>query len=339
MTAAQQNRATFVAAPLAALALAIALLAAPAAQAQEQILGDLRVRAPGVVHIGGYWIHLLGVRGPGAHGATQFRQEGHAEDVCTTGGVPYQCGLISQGALARLSSGQYYTCELSQFPGDPRHWGVCRPYSSVDRAAVPGAISLNRAWVRSGWAMADTTYTDVFAADEAEARAAGLGLWAGDPPVLPGGLDGPVTGPATVADGNTLRVAGAEVRLYGIDAPELFQDCRFEAGGSRWSYSCGIQARAALIRMTMGANVYCAPEPVDGDNRSYGRCWPANDAGDGPRADTLSFNEQMMRQGWALADRAVTDEFLPLQFEANRDNVGMHGGPRTTPANWRRGQR
>jgi endonuclease YncB( thermonuclease family) len=34
-----------------------------------------------------------------------------------------------------------------------------------------------------------------------------------------------VTGLATVIDGDTLVIAGERIRLEGIDAPELHQDC------------------------------------------------------------------------------------------------------------------
>ena len=38
-----------------------------------------------------------------------------------------------------------------------------------------------------------------------------------------------VSGPAAVIDGDSLRVAGVEVRLHGVDAPEGRQTC--ERGG------------------------------------------------------------------------------------------------------------
>jgi len=35
----------------------------------------------------------------------------------------------------------------------------------------------------------------------------------------------------------------------------------------------------------------------------------------------------------------VTDEFVPLELEANRRDIGLHLGGRVAPFNWRRGQR
>jgi endonuclease YncB( thermonuclease family) len=42
-----------------------------------------------------------------------------------------------------------------------------------------------------------------------------------------------VTGLASVIDGDTIAVAGERVRLEGIDAPELHQDCT--AYGQQWA--------------------------------------------------------------------------------------------------------
>ena len=319
-----------------------AALALPAATvAQDQISGELRIRAPGVVHVGAYWVHLLGVRAPGTLGASQYRQEGYAEDFCEIEGAAFQCGLIAQGELARLSAGIVYLCELQHFIGDPRHWGICRPYDPFRRNLIEGP-SINQTWVQTGWALADTTYTDEFAADEAIARAAGRGLWAlaqDAPLALSPDMPAQVSGPATVVDGNILEVAGINLRLFGIDAPELFQSCTFISPDRSWSYGCGLQSRAALIRMTMGKNVFCLREEAARDTRNLGRCWEANAAGDGPAEEAESFNEWMVRTGWAMAYRAVTDEFVPLELEANRRDIGLHLGGRVAPFNWRRGQR
>jgi endonuclease YncB( thermonuclease family) len=329
-----------VAARATALALLASFTAAGFAEAQD-IPGEIRVRGPGVVNVGAYWVHLLGVRAPGTHGATQYRQEGYAEDLCEIDGVPFQCGLIAQGELARLSAGIVYLCELQHFDGDPRHWGICRPYDPFRRQIAEGP-SINQTWVQSGWALADPTYTDAFVGDEAEARAAGRGLWATAPdaPLAPKpDMPAQISGPATVVNGNVLSIGGVEVRLFGIDAPELFQSCTFISPDRSWSYGCGVQSRAALIRMTMGKSVYCVREEAARDTRALARCWEANAAGDGPADGAESFNEWMVRTGWALAYRGVTDEFVPLELEANRRDIGLHLGGRVAPFNWRRGHR
>ena len=36
-------------------------------------------------------------------------------------------------------------------------------------------------------------------------------------------FQGPITGPATITDGDTLRIGRERIRLFGIDAPEMSQ--------------------------------------------------------------------------------------------------------------------
>ena len=309
----------------------------PSTTAQESIAGDLQVYAPGVVHVGGYWIHLLGVQGPGTHGATQYRQEGHAEDLCEQDGIPYQCGLIAQGALALLAAGKYYQCELQKFVGDPRRWGICRPYDVLAQELVESEISLNRAWVRLGWARADPTYTDEFVDEEAQARTERRGIWAGAPVELQA-ADEVLSGIPTVVDSNTLRLGETNLRLFGIDGPELFQTCTQRIENRNVSYSCGERARAALMRLILGKKVYCTLRQT-ADPRPYAQCWVANPVGDGPADGQASLNEKMILMGWAFANRTVAPEYMHLQLEADRNNVGMHYGKRVPPASWRRGQR
>ena len=55
-------------------------------------------------------------------------------------------------------------------------------------------------------------------------------------------------GAARVVDGDTLRVAGERVRLFGIDAPEIGQPCR--DGGD-----CGAQSKAHLEALIGGRDV------------------------------------------------------------------------------------
>src|SRR5947199_10136184 len=51
-----------------------------------------------------------------------------------------------------------------------------------------------------------------------------------------------IVGPAQVIDGDSIRVAGIEIRLYGIDAPEFRQVCM--RGGHPWA--CGRAATSFL---------------------------------------------------------------------------------------------
>ena len=58
-------------------------------------------------------------------------------------------------------------------------------------------------------------------------------------------------------DGDTLKSANAEVRLYGIDAPELYQTCT-GADGKPWD--CGRAAQAKLKSLVARRAVDCTPK-------------------------------------------------------------------------------
>ena len=320
-------------------ALAVAWLALPSIAAAQSVHGDLRIRAPGVVHVSGYVIHLLGVRALGSIGISQYRQEGLGEDLCPDGkGGVYQCGLIGMAKAAETTVGYAYTCEVQQFEGDVRNWGICRPYSTREREAIPDVPSLNQQWVQLGWAEADTSHTDMWVPYEEEARAAGSGMWAYPPVEIDRQMPDHVAGAAKVLDGNTLHIDGYDIRLYGADAPELNQSCSVVVGNLNASYGCGGQVRAQMIYRTMGKRVYCAREDVEGDV-NWARCWEANAAGDGPAEGAVSLNEQMVRDGWARAERRIASEFIDLDLDANRQDIGLHAGTHVSPSNWRRGRR
>lgn len=53
----------------------------------------------------------------------------------------------------------------------------------------------------------------------------------------------PLIGRASVIDGDTIGIAGARIRLHGVDAPESWQKCE---DGDGATYQCGRAAAAAL---------------------------------------------------------------------------------------------
>ncbi len=338
----------------AAIALATCLgvwltLGTSAVAQQPGVFGDIRVRGPGVIEISSFWLHLLGAQSPEISAATQYRVEGNTEDLCNKDGIEYQCGLIAMSKLIELSAGKYYYCEFHDFEGDSRRWARCFEGDPLVRRAYEDVDSLNSQWVRSGWAVANTLHTDELVADEEIARAAGTGLWAGPPDSQSAGLPDSqwageaefedevlesVTGVAEVVDGATLKIDGTLVRLLYIDAPEIRQNCGLNFG----SYACGMMSRSHLIRLTMGKIIYCNLERRPSDDRNWGVCGEDVDGGLVEGASTL--NEQMIMDGWAVVDRTISRDYVPLELEADAANVGMWAnGVFPKPANWRRGQR
>ncbi len=309
---------------LVALTAALLAWAAPAFAQTSQIVGDIRVRGPGVIQIQDQWIHLLD--------AATFERD----EICRIGNNAYQCGLIGQAKLAELAAKTQYVCQVRDVSGDNRRYGSCLPYDFLTRAAIAGAEDLAAAWVRTGWAFARRGRSTALVGDEDAARAAKRGMWAGTTPEIDGEPSKELTGAAFAIDGATVRVNGAVLRLAGIDVPEAPQSCSM--GPGRGSYFCGIVARGVLVDLTMGKKLFCRVERRPGDERNWATCGEANAAGTGVQAGVPSINEQMISAGWAVADRTV-NAYLDLQIKADNDNVGMWQGTFTAPQQWRQGYR
>jgi len=132
-----------------------------------------------------------------------------------------------------------------------------------------------------------------------------------------------LTSPAKIIDGDTIDVAGKRIRLFGIDAPETKQTCR---DGSNVVYLCGQAAAKALREMVQGNNVRCEPRDVDRYRRIVAVCW----AGD------TNINERMVRDGWAIAYRQFSKEFVEAENEARDAKRGLWAGAFVEPSEFRR---
>ena len=130
--------------------------------------------------------------------------------------------------------------------------------------------------------------------------------------------------PATVIDGDSLRVGHREIRLDGIDAPELRQTCR-NADGREWA--CGRAAKARLAALVAGGNVACADKGRD----RYGRTLAICSAG-----DFRDLGEVLVGEGLALNYDRYTARYHAVQERARSVRRGIWGGTFEHPEAWRR---
>lgn len=139
-------------------------------------------------------------------------------------------------------------------------------------------------------------------------------------PLAAAGFTGEV---ARVKDGDSILVYRAdvkrtsEVRLAGIDAPELAQP---------W----GIQSRTAMRRLVLGKQVRVEVTDKDRYNRLVGKVWQGR----------TYVNAAMTAGGHAWAyDRYLKDRDIRAgQDKARRDRLGLWALPpeqRLPPATWR----
>ena len=138
-------------------------------------------------------------------------------------------------------------------------------------------------------------------------------------------LHAELAGRATVADGDTLTIAGERVRLHGIDAPESEQTCL--ARGERWR--CGQAATEALAKRIAGRRIVC----TERDRDRYGRIVAVCHAGG------RDVNAWMVMQGHALAYRKYSSAYAGQERAAKAARRGLWRGAFVAPWDWRRGDR
>lgn len=137
---------------------------------------------------------------------------------------------------------------------------------------------------------------------------------------LPREPEADVTGHARVIDGDSLHVGTYEIRLVGLDAPELGQDCR--VNGKPWH--CGREARDVLRRMTRGRQVSCRISGYDRYGRALARC----------RTGKTDINETLVREGWAVA----YGNYETAEARAARERAGIWRGEFDLPRDHRAGR-
>ncbi|HJU33399.1 MAG TPA: thermonuclease family protein [Hyphomicrobiaceae bacterium] len=129
---------------------------------------------------------------------------------------------------------------------------------------------------------------------------------------------GEVSGWSHVIDGDSLQVAGREVRLVGIDAPEGRQTCRRD--GVDWN--CGNAARIELRRLIGNRRVTCRYRERDRYDRLLALC----------EANGRSLNAAMVSAGYAVDDGQFANE----EAGARAERRGLWAGDFERPRDWRR---
>jgi len=137
----------------------------------------------------------------------------------------------------------------------------------------------------------------------------------------PAGAQITVSGTGRVKDGDSLMVGDTEVRLFGVDAPELSQTC--QRGGEAWA--CGRAAAEELGKLIAGQQVRCQSMGSDQYQRVLGRC----------TASSIDINRLLVSRGYAVAFRRYSSDYVSAEESAKADNRGLWAGTFQMPSQYR----
>ena len=135
-----------------------------------------------------------------------------------------------------------------------------------------------------------------------------------------------ITGKPHIIDGDTVEIAGERIRLNGIDTPEANQSCLDETG-KRWP--CGREATFALTTIVRDQAITCKGNERDKYRRLIAVCFTG----------TKDLSAEMVRQGWGLAYRKYSTDYVTEEADAKAKKLGLWRGQFVAPWEWRRGKR
>lgn len=131
-----------------------------------------------------------------------------------------------------------------------------------------------------------------------------------------------LAGQASVIDGDTIEIHGQRIRLFGIDAVESRQRCI--RGGQQWN--CGKDSAFALADRIGRAAIDCRGVERDRYRRLVAVCFKG--------AEDL--NRWMVEQGWAVAYRRYSLDYVQAEEAAKAAGRGLWSGSFEMPWEWRK---
>ena len=134
---------------------------------------------------------------------------------------------------------------------------------------------------------------------------------------------GEISGVPIITDGDTIKIFNKRIRFHGIDTPEQKQICFKNSK----EYSCGKEATTALIQKIDGKKVLCkVQDKLDKYKRYIGVCF----------AGKINLNKWMVRNGYAVAYRRYSIDYIEDENYAKRNKLGLWSGSFIHPEKWRK---
>jgi len=143
-----------------------------------------------------------------------------------------------------------------------------------------------------------------------------------------------IYGVAKIIDGDTVHINNKKIRLEGIDAPEIKQQCKkpflkisaiigFEFNKD---YSCGVTAKKKLVDKINNSKIKCISSSKDRYKRFLATCFK----------DKINLNKWMVRKGYALAYKRYSKDYVRDEAYAKENRLGVWVGTFIIPENWRK---
>ena len=121
-----------------------------------------------------------------------------------------------------------------------------------------------------------------------------------------------IIGNPKIIDGDTIYINSSKIRLHGIDAPEREQNCTFEK--KKWL--CGLQSTIELTKLINNQIIECNVNDIDIYKRYVAICY----------LKKLNINKTMVKNGWAIAYRYYSTDYIREEGYARKNKLGIWKG-------------
>ena len=143
-----------------------------------------------------------------------------------------------------------------------------------------------------------------------------------------------ISGVPKIIDGDTVHIDNYKFRLEGIDAPEIRQKCKKESlkisstiGFAFYkNYKCGKVSKEKLAAKINKSEIKCIFTSKDRYQRYIATCYKGK----------LNLNKWMVRNGFAIAYRRYSNNYVPDEEFAKEKELGLWQGKFMSPERWRK---
>ena len=147
-------------------------------------------------------------------------------------------------------------------------------------------------------------------------------------------IAGEIYGVPKIIDGDTVHINNYKLRLEGIDAPEMRQQCKKEflkissiIGFTFYKdYSCGKVSKEKLIAKINRSEIKCVFKSKDRYKRYIATCFKGK----------INLNKWMVRNGLAIAYRRYSKKYVSDEEFAKENKLGLWQGKFMSPEKWRK---